>query len=829
MRKSHAHPVQTPASGDRRARLAGWARALLLVVCVGLAATPPPATAQDNGDQVATQYPGPFEATSRYRVLQEEAALAEERIEALSETGVLEDDLERMQERLVELRSLLAGITEAEYARPERLARVRDQAVQAEQDLEVIRQQAADALQELEELRARWASGREFWDGWRAALRDQQRLQPVQDEFRGASQRIEEVIDALEAVIPDLLETQQAAAALRAEAERVAQRVMVIRSARRELLLQRGEPILFSPTYFSALFSEWDEWRPVDTQRMTAHVSFLRASAPLILLHLLLIVGFALLARRLQTLSIPEQAWTGLLLRPRALAVFAVTAALAGRYELAPAFWDVLMWFLLASSGAILATRLLRAAPLRAMVYFFAGLYPVFLLLEAVGTPPPVFRPLLAGAALVGLVLFGFHFQRSRTSEETGAWVTWSLGIGVLVWVVVLLAELLGFYLLTRWILHATVTTAYAVFVVVFLIVLARGATRTLVRLEAKDRTSFLRSIGAPLMERLLKLFQLVLVVLAVLHVLDIWELTPSPAETWQSVAGVGFTVAGIEITLGRVLAAGLLVYFAVLLSWIVRTFTRSEVYPRWQLERGVGDSINALVHYFMITVGVLIGLGALGVELQNFAIIAGALGVGIGFGLQNIVNNFVSGLILLFERPVRVGDTIVIASELGTIQKIGLRSTTVVTFDKAEVIVPNGDLVSEKVTNWTLTDPVARLILPVGVAYGTNVSRVLEILSEVAASHPDVLDEPAPQALFMSFGDSALDFELRVWVQDLRLRLLVRSSILAEIDRLFRESGIEIPFPQRDLHLRSIDAAIFDAASRRIQGPAGDEGASPV
>jgi potassium-dependent mechanosensitive channel len=194
-------------------------------------------------------------------------------------------------------------------------------------------------------------------------------------------------------------------------------------------------------------------------------------------------------------------------------------------------------------------------------------------------------------------------------------------------------------------------------------------------------------------------------------------------------------------------------------------------------------------------------------VELQNFAIVAGALGIGVGFGLQNVVNNFASGLILLFERPVRVGDTVVVDNVWGTIQKIGLRSTVMVTFDQSEMIVPNADLVSEKVTNWTLSSPTARIILPVGVAYGSPISTVLEILVDSAFAHDAVLKEPPPEALFVGFGESSLDLELRVWVSNIRQRLQVRSVILTDVERRLAEAGIEIPFPQRDLHLRSVDA----------------------
>jgi potassium-dependent mechanosensitive channel len=250
--------------------------------------------------------------------------------------------------------------------------------------------------------------------------------------------------------------------------------------------------------------------------------------------------------------------------------------------------------------------------------------------------------------------------------------------------------------------------------------------------------------------------------------------------------------------------------------SWRLRTAVRSEVARRVDFDRGVGDSINRLLHYSLITVGVFVALSAIGVQLQNFAIIAGALGIGIGFGLQNVVNNFVSGLILLFERPVRVGDTVVLDGEWGTIRKIGLRSTIMLTFDQSEMIVPNADLVSEKVTNWTLSNPIARMIMPVGVAYGSDITNVLDILREAGRAHESVLDEPEPMALFVGFGDSSLDFELRVWVREIRLRLEVRSVVLTEVERRLTEAGIEIPFPQRDMHVRSVDPSIAGALGTR-------------
>jgi len=214
-----------------------------------------------------------------------------------------------------------------------------------------------------------------------------------------------------------------------------------------------------------------------------------------------------------------------------------------------------------------------------------------------------------------------------------------------------------------------------------------------------------------------------------------------------------------------------------------------------------VRDSLLARSLLTPCTLGFVAGL-----DLSNLALIAGALSVGIGFGLQNVVNNFVSGLILLFERPIRRGDWILVGSTEGRVYRISIRSTQIRTFDRSDVVVPNSELISGQVTNWTLRDPIGRVRVPVGVAYGSDLKRVMEILLGVAAAQPLVLADAtaaAPTVLFLAFGESALNLELRFFVADINQRLSVLSEVNYAIEAAFREAGIEIPFPQRDLHLR--------------------------
>ena len=224
-------------------------------------------------------------------------------------------------------------------------------------------------------------------------------------------------------------------------------------------------------------------------------------------------------------------------------------------------------------------------------------------------------------------------------------------------------------------------------------------------------------------------------------------------------------------------------------------------------MDRGARDALLKITGYVGFVVAALVGLKLTGISFAGLAIVAGALSVGIGFGLQNIVNNFVSGLILLFERPIKSGDFVTVGAVEGTVKTISIRSTEIETLDRQNVIVPNSELVSQQVTNWVLHDPVGRLTLDIGVAYGSDVEKVREVLLEVATSSDyvvtDGISAPKPKVLFMTFGDSSLNFELRVWIKQIRRRFDATSDLHFGIDKAFREHDITIPFPQRDLHVK--------------------------
>jgi len=293
-------------------------------------------------------------------------------------------------------------------------------------------------------------------------------------------------------------------------------------------------------------------------------------------------------------------------------------------------------------------------------------------------------------------------------------------------------------------------------------------------------------------------------------------------AEVWDDLVTIanGFLAAPlplpeINITVGDIVAATLVFWGALLVSRFVRFALDEDVFSRVTLPKGRPYAISTLFHYGMLILGIVLGAAALGFDANRATLLTGAFGVGIGFGLQTIVNNFISGVILLTERPIQVGDTIAMGEVFGEVQRIGIRSSTVRTWQGAEVIVPNADLISQQVTNWTLSDRRRRLEIPVGVAYGSDPQLVIDTLLACAGETEGVLADPEPWVLFQGFGDSSLDFELRAWTDEFDSYLSIRSAICVRIVARLAEAGLEIPFPQRDLHLKTVNPEAMSAVGR--------------
>ena len=269
------------------------------------------------------------------------------------------------------------------------------------------------------------------------------------------------------------------------------------------------------------------------------------------------------------------------------------------------------------------------------------------------------------------------------------------------------------------------------------------------------------------------------------------------------------------SVTIGSILLLLILFASVIIIERIVQKQLIRRFLSRTKLQPSLQFGLSRIIGYTLIAVGFYVAFQLVGVDLSSLAIIAASLGVGIGFGLQNIINNFVSGIIILAERPISIGDRIEVAGVAGRVTKIQLRSTTVVTNDNITMIVPNADFISNTVTNWSHGDPKVRIRVPVGVAYGSDLKLLQRLLLEAAAEHPKALRDPSPVVLFTEFGDSSLNFELGVWTQEMTATPIhFTSEMNFIIDQKLRENDIEIPFPQRDLHVRSGLPAAAEASS---------------
>jgi potassium efflux system protein len=279
--------------------------------------------------------------------------------------------------------------------------------------------------------------------------------------------------------------------------------------------------------------------------------------------------------------------------------------------------------------------------------------------------------------------------------------------------------------------------------------------------------------------------------------------------------------IGGTQVSTAKLLEFILAVLIVIVVSRAVAAVLGSRVLSRTSMDRGLQYAISRLTYYVLLIVGLLIALQTSGIEVGSLTVILGALGVGVGFGLQTFVNNAVSGLILLIERPIKVGDWIEVSGVGGRVMRIGARSTTITSSDNIAMIIPNSELVIQRVVNWSYGDPTVRFRIPIGVAYGSDMNEVRGALLEVAAAHPGVLRDPAPAVFFSGFGDSALSLELAVWTRDMVYRpIKFRSDLYFAIDEACRRRGVTIPFPQRDLHFKDGEVRLAHAPAHPVGSP---------
>ena len=419
-------------------------------------------------------------------------------------------------------------------------------------------------------------------------------------------------------------------------------------------------------------------------------------------------------------------------------------------------------------------------------------------------------RIAIVGVLIVALLLVLNAFSKAFFVD--GQYRILSL-VGYSALTISFLAELSGFHNLASFVLGGfmiTLLASYALWSLLTLSVRTRNwinASTHIVGIKIRGFLNITRDLGKSRLGIYQLFFDTLFWIGFLVIIFNIWDPTGTILGTLSSYARDGIPIGGIRIVPTNIV--GGIIAFTVLLAftgWIKRWIDKRWLRQIISSDRGARDALVTIVGYTGFTISLLVGLSIAGINITGLAVVAGALSVGIGFGLQSIANNFVSGIILLFERPIKAGDFVTVGDVEGFVKKISIRATEIETLDNQDMLVPNSELISGRVTNWVLHNPYGRLRIRVGVAYGSDINKVKDILEAVSHENKSVITDgrvSPPKALFMGFGDSALEFELRVRIFDIKKRYDVVSELNFKIDEEFQKNHIIIPFPQRDIHIK--------------------------
>ncbi len=649
-----------------------------------------------------------------------------------------------------------------------------------------------------------WSDENEDLAHWEQGLGASSSLPAIQKVFSQLQNTIDQSQDVINSELLPLLEIQQKAGSIQISIHTLYLRMQKLFENRFQQGIYKHAPFLLSADFVDQFDRELlKESFDGILLAFRPDVSFLKKEKLKISVAVILFIALFSSFYSSRSYLTSSTRWKFIHQRPFSVAFYISLAfffIISGKL---PSFWLAVTRALVLLSAIRISRAIITNTLQKKFITRLALLLLATDLLVLINLPMPMVRLYIFAIALSLIIFSILHQIKSKGSQKPPVWLLWTQRLGTLALITILFAEINGQAELAYFVFVASLKTLFAglfvwILYLIILVLLELALHYAPLPLLQKNTRPII-SMVQPL------LFVGALLLLTGSCLVD-WRLFPTSSAAINYISQLGISLGKDKISLGLLMAALFLIYAAYCLSKITQSILLQSILPRKNVDRGVQLSITRLLHYAIMLIGFLMALQALGFSLTNLTILGGALGVGIGFGLQAIINNFASGLILLFERPIKVGDTIQIGEELAEVKELGLRATIVQTFDNAEIVVPNSDLITSQVTNWTLKGRRVRVKVPVGVAYGSDVEKVLQILLNCAAERPEILDTPKPNALFLAFGASSLDFELRVFIPEFTDRRQVHSELNLDINREFADAGIEIPFPQSDLHLRSVD-----------------------
>ncbi len=724
----------------------------------------------------------------------------------LETTEQLETDLAPSFEAITKFKEQLSELASA--AEPDfGLLRGLKYVVQLEDNrIKNVLDQITGSIGTIEEAIDEWRREQQKWASWRKALSQDNLYRYVKPTFVSVEDMFRDAERIIEKHLKPFLAVQQKAWQAQNRLSDLQQRIDTMIVAIRGKALGTATPFLFSKGFLAQFDSSLVEDFAKGIRAIPLpEVQYVAQRIWVLLLQIFVIVALIAAFRRRPDLLKRSDRLEWFANRSAATGCFVGIVVLSDIFAATIHLRLALTFVLVLVTGRLLG-GIIKEKWLQRSIYALLAIHLLVQIFDEINLPAPMMRLFVALAALAGLLAFGRHVIAWRKKAR---FQTWFLRLCLAVLTVTLAAEMFGFSRLAEYLFFSSVDTILALVMAWMLVRFLQGIIEVLVRSRRLEKFALIRN-NAPKIIARTDLVCIVAIGLWVLvDLLRTWKIYADMDTALAHILALGLTVGDRHFSIGLMLAAGAVLYGAFLLSWSLQSLLLDGVILSRKMQQGVRISMARLIHYAIVLVGFLFTLSVLGFDFTNIAIIGGALGVGIGFGMQTIVNNFVCGLIMLFERPLKVGDSVEFGTHLGRVKHVGLRATVVETYDHAEIVVPNADLITGQVTNWTLAARRRRLKLPVGVAYGSDVSLVMQTLIEIAEDHVLVLSDPKPVVIFFGFGASSLDFELRVWIADFDSRRVVQSEINQDIDQRFRELAIEIPFPQQDLHLRSVDPSV--------------------
>ena len=767
----------------------------------------PPQPPTELEEEQAAPPPGLSELVAANTKLNEHLAALEKEIAELPDYTETEDSYSHIQSNLDDIKLQLEKLIFSKSYSYQKFEYLRDRLDGENELLTKSIKPLGEDLSKFESLQQELLNERELWSGWRSYYTKDESFSAAEPIFEEAEKTISKALSLISDTLKRILEIREDAGVIRTSIISIKADVAAASPSLFASLFGRTAAPMYSHQYYSEfkkqLFEEFRKGLPNVLDRELKLARQTRPSAVFILA-LLIVFSIGLILRYRREPGTVEQL-RFLVSRPFSAGLFIGFFVVLVSYEVMTSlFLQSIFVIVIGITATRLLSKLTKNPWLTRLLSTLVIILLLVRMLPFMDIPLPLYRLIIFGIALGGLILL-FRRRINISPHEQTRLYKWPARFCVAFLLVVLVAEILGYSKLAGFVFSTSIITLILIASIWIFKTMLSGLLKMAVRSSALQRIEIVREKTPEILGRLVNISNLILLTFFVAQLLELWTDLDSPYAALLAILSFGISLGPFHITVGLIVMAAIIFYGSFIVSSILGTVFDEAIFKRSGVDRGSGASYRTIIKYVFVFVGFLLALSVLGFDLRNIAIFGGALGIGIGFGLQSIVNNFVSGLILLFERPVKVGDIVTVEGDLGEIKKIGIRSSLVNRFDHSDLVVPNSVLASNTIINWTLTDKVTRITIPVGVAYGSDVPLVMKTLSEVADSITLVATDIAPQVIFMSFGESSLDFELRVWATKFDQRILIISELHKEIDRRFREAGIVIPFPQRDLHLKEV------------------------